>query len=211
MTKTDFAEWLRDRIWPTLVVHPSAGNRANPEWPVSLRATDEEVLKIAYEALKEEMKSEDERIRIVETKLLNISSLAPIAMTVFIAMITFLTSGKVQTFTRTSIWVVVILGGYIALQFLLAVRSAIKGLARKPFYRLGLEDWFPKGKESRRDYLERVCKEITDAIANNRKGIDQKVSQLALSHESILNAVGGLLIMLFILLAIVATQPIPAP
>lgn len=210
MTKGDFAEWLLDRIWPTLVSDPKARNKTNPEWPATLTSTDE-ALELAYEALREEMKSEDERIKVVEAKLINISSLAPIAMTIFVAMIAFLTSGRVQSFTRMSIWVVVIFGGYIALQFLLAVRAAIKGLARRSFQRVSLEDWFPRGRESRTDYLLRACKEVTDTIVNNRRAIDQKVSQLALCHESILNAVWGLLIMLVILLAIAVTQPNPPP
>ena len=210
MTKGDLAEWLRDRIWPTLVPHPKAGNKTDLEWPENLAASDD-VLELVYDALKEEMKAEDERIKIVEAKLINTSSFAPIAMTIFVAMIAFLTSDKVQLFTRVSIWIVVVFGGYIALQFLLAVRAAIKGLARRPFKRLSLEDVFPQAEESRTDYLLRACKKVSCAIAKNRKGIDQKVGQLALCHESILNAVWGLLILLFILLMIVATQPRPTP
>ena len=206
MTRADFAEWLRDRIWPTLVAHPTAKGKPDFEWPATLTASDD-ALQLAHEALKDELKSEDERIKTVEAKLINISSLAPIALTVFVAMITFLTSDKMHLFTRGSIWVVVFWGAYIALQFLLAVRAAIKGLARRPFKRLSLEDVLPRGGESRSDYLRRACKEIADVIAGNRRGIDQKVSQLALCHESILNAVWALLILLLILLAIVATQP----
>jgi hypothetical protein len=206
MTRADFFEWLRDRIWPTLVPHPKAGTQANFEWPATLIAPDD-TFESAHQTLKEELQSEDERIKVVEAKLVNVSSLTPVAMTIFVAMITFLTSGKVAIFTRTSIWVVIVFGGYIALQFLLAIRAAIKGLARRPFQRLSLEDVLPVGKESKRDYLQRACKEIADAITGNRRGIDQKVSQLALCHESILNAVLALLILLLILLAIVAAQP----
>src|SRR3989442_1563083 len=135
MTKGAFAEWFWDRIWPTLVSDPKAQDKTDPEWPATLTSTDE-VLELAYEALREEMKSEDERIKVVEAKLLNISSFVPIAMTILVAIITFLTSGKVQLFTHMSVWVVAVFGGYIALQFLLAVRAAIKGLARRPFQRL---------------------------------------------------------------------------
>jgi hypothetical protein len=208
MSKKEVAEWLRDRIWPTLVRDSQSQQITEREWPSSLAVADE-TLELAYQALQDELKSEDERIKTVETKLLNISSLSPIAMTILVAMVTFLTSGRVQSFTRLSILVVAIFGGYITLQFLLAVRSAIKGLARRPFYRPRLEDRFPRGNESRTDYLRRACEETTNAITKNRIGIDDKVSQLALRHESILNAVWGLLIMVLILLAIVLTQPSP--
>jgi hypothetical protein len=208
MTMGVLAEWLRDRFWPTLLAHPKAGKATDFEWPTALTASDENLL-LAYEALKDQMKSEDERMKIVEAKLLNTASFAPLAMTIFVAMITFLTSDKVQLFTRVSIWVVAIFGGYIALQFLLAVRAAIKGLARRSFKRLSVEDVLPHGKESRSDYLQRSCKTIAAAIIENRRVIDQKVGQLALCHESILNAVWGLLILLLVLLGIVATQPRP--
>lgn len=131
-------------------------------------------------------------------------------MTVFVAMIAFLTSGKVQAFTPMSIWIVVVFAAYIALQFLLAIRAAIKGLGRRPFNRLSLEDLLPRGKESKKDYLQRTGKEIADAIAHNRSAIDQKVSQLALAHESIVNAVWALLVLLLVILAIVVIEPRPA-
>ena len=206
MSGKDTIEWLRDRILPTLVADSRGGDKLEPEWPTSVKPTVE-ALELAYQSLKDEMKSEDERIKTVESKLMSISSLTPIALTILVAMVTFLTSGKVESFTRPSIWVLAIFGGYVALQFLWAVRAAIKGLSRKGFYRLSLEDIFPRGNENREGYLQRTCKEMTVAIRNNRKGINQKVSQLAICHESIVNAVWGLLIMLLLLLAIVAIQP----
>ena len=208
MTGADFQEWIIDRIWPTLVPHKNAGAKPAFSYPQNLGSSDD-VLQLAYESLKEELLSEDERIKLVEAKLINISSLAPVAMTIFVAMIAFLTSDKVNLFTRSSIWVVIVFAAYIALQFLLAIRAAIKGLARRPFTRLSLDDILPLGREDKTAYLKRTCKEIADAIGSNRKGIDQKVSQLALAHESILNAVWALLFLLLILLAIVALQPRP--
>jgi hypothetical protein len=135
MTRFDIAYWLRDRLRPTLEAVPE-GN-PEPEWPEGT-APNIDALNLAYESLQNEMKSEEERNRIVESKLLSISSFVPIAMTIVVAIVTFLTSGKAQLFTRPSIYIVAILGGYVALQLLFAVLDAIKGLARRTYSRVGL-------------------------------------------------------------------------
>ena len=50
-------------------------------------------------------------------------------------------------------------------------------------------------------------KELAETITKNRGTISQKVSQLALYHISILDAVWGLRVMLGVLLTIAVSQP----
>jgi hypothetical protein len=62
-----------------------------------------ETLESTHESLKEEHKAETERIRTVETKLLGISGLAPLAMAVIVAAFTVLANRSLQAFTRDSV------------------------------------------------------------------------------------------------------------
>jgi ABC-type multidrug transport system fused ATPase/permease subunit len=172
------------------------------EWP-STSPVPVETLEAAYNLLKDELKSEDDRAKIIESKLLSISSLIPIAMTVTVAMVTFLTSGRVSQFTFRSILIIGVVGAYIALQFLRASLAAITGLGRRSYGHIEVKEIAPKPKEKKEEYLQRTCAQMAEILVFNREAVNKKVDQLALGHDAIKNAVWGLLILLFVILVIV--------
>jgi hypothetical protein len=200
--------WLRDRVWATVVARPKAGGPPAFEWPNNTRV-ETEAVEASYNALKEELKAEDDRFKIVETKLLSVSTFVPVAMTITVAIVTFLTSGRVSQFTRTSILIVGTAGGYAALQFLRAALAAVNGLGRRSFAHMEIKDIAPRPNEKKEQYLQRACAQMVSILCINREGINKKVSQLALAHESIKNALWGLLVVLLATLVIVArgSQP----
>jgi hypothetical protein len=208
MRRKDLQDRLVDLLWPTLVTPPKKDEAAPFEWPHDKSAEDG-ALEAAYGLLKDELKSEDDRAKIVESKLLSISSLVPVAMTVTVAMVTFITGGRVSQFTRTSILIVGFVGAYVALQFLRASLAAINGLGRRSYAHIRTEELAPKPKEKKSAYLQRVCALMTQVLAVNREVINKKVDQLALGHEAIKNAVRGLLVLLLVVLVIVAAGPQP--
>lgn len=209
MAWKDTFYWLRDRVWTTLEYPTSKKSVAVTEWSDSL-AGDVAVIEAAYNLLKDELKTEDDRMRIVETKLLSIASFAPIAMTITVAIVTFLTGGKVREFTRPSILIVGFGGGYVALQFLRAVLAAINGLERRSYSRILLTSIVPGPREEKEAYLKRACKEMIRVITENKEVINEKVSQLALGHTAIKNAVWGLLLVLITILIITITTVQPS-
>lgn len=191
--------WLRDRIVPTLVPAPPKEHSGEPTWP-GVRPFPLETLEAAYDALKEELRSQEDRAKTVETRLLSVSSLAPVSMTIMVAVVTFLTSDRAREFTWGSVLAVGLVGSYVAFQFLLALLAAVKGLGRRSFSHLSIRDLVPQPDETKDAYLRRACAELTEVIIHNRAAVDDKVSQLALAHEAVKNAVWGLLVVLIIIL-----------
>ena len=161
-----------------------------------------ETLEVAYDALKDELKAQEERAKTVETRLLSISSLAPVSMTIIVAVITFLTGDRAREFTEGSILVVGLIGSYVAFQFLLALLAAVNGLGRRSFTHVAIKDVVPQRDETKDAYLRRACAELMEVILHNRAVVDEKVSQLALGHEAVKNAVWGLLLILLTILII---------
>jgi len=203
MQRKDILNRLRDWLWPTLVAPPKKDDVAAFEWPDD-KAGDLGSIEAAYNLLKDELKSEDDRAKIIESKLLSISSLIPIAMTVTVAIVTFLTGGRVSQFNLPSILIVGLVGAYIALQFLRAAFAAINGLGRRSYSHLEVKEIAPKPNENKVAYLQRICAQMVRILAFNREVINNKVNQLALGHEAIKNAVWGLLFLLLIVLVIAA-------
>lgn len=208
MRRKEFLCWLRDRVWPSLDAPPKKADVPAFEWPIA-RPVAVDTLEAAYNLLKDELKSEDDRAKIIESKLLSIASLIPIAMTVTVAMITFLTGGRVSQFTFRSILIVGAVGAYIALQFLRASLAAITGLGRRSYGHIEVKEIVPKPKEKKEEFLQRTCAQMAEILVFNREVVNKKVDQLALGHEAIKNAVWGLLILLFVMLMVVAVGEQP--
>jgi hypothetical protein len=207
LTRTQrILDFVVDCIWPRArrLSWPSA----EPEWPDSI-ASHSETLEVVYEALKEEHQAEADRIRTVETKLLGISGLSPLAMAVVVGAFTVLTNGNLRSFTRSSVLVVGVVEGYVTLQLLRAILSAIAGLKRRSFYTSSLADLYPVPNEDKASYLSRMCKELASIIRGNRSEIDAKVTWLDVAHTAIRNAVIGLLILVVVIMVLAVHQSTP--
>jgi hypothetical protein len=197
-------DFLVDLIWPR-ASGPSPVSSCEPAWPHSL-AIKIETLESCYEALKEEHQAETDRIRTVETKLLGISGLAPLAMAVIVASFTVLTNRSLQAFTRISVLLVGIVGGYICLQLLRAILAALAGLKRRRFVAFTLKDLYPLPNETKAGYLTRSCSDLAEVIRRNRAEIDAKVTWLDIGHTAIRNAVIGLLMLVIVIFALAVSQ-----
>ena len=94
MSLTDNAEslfyWLRDRIYPAPHGKKIKKPHTEPDW-ILTEPPACEVLEVAYEWLKEELKMEFERTKLVDLKLQSILPLSSIVITLLLALITFLT------------------------------------------------------------------------------------------------------------------------
>jgi hypothetical protein len=196
---------LVDLIWPTLEPLGEQRMMAPLRW-LPIRRNSPEVIEAAFEILTAELKNQDEHIRRIESKLLGISSLAPLAATVLVALVGFLVSGRLQQVTEGTGLTVVIGACYVVLQMLRALSAAINGLRRRGFQVLSLEDVRPKPDQEKNDYLVLLCEELCATITNNREAINVKVDQLELGHTSLKNAVAGLLITMVTVLSITIVE-----
>lgn len=190
--------WLRDRVYPAPEGNPQKTEALPPQ---SLAG---EALEFAYDWLKDEVKAEDERSKIVDGKLQNILPLSSIVITLVLALITFLTSGRASQFTRSSVLVVTVGGAYVALQFLCAFSWAIRGLSRKSYERATLTDITPQTNDPKTILTWRAIQKIFSQLQHNKEVTNHKVTQLACGHTAIKNGVWGLVLVIIIVCSIVA-------
>ena len=199
--------WLRDRVWATLDP-PSRnlpGDAAKPKPEINADAHDD-VVREVYVRLSAELETEAERRRAVETKLLAIGSVAPIAVTIMVAAASFLSSGRPRDFVPVSVIVILVMAFYVALQFLRAMLAAICGLFRIGYAVPDISEIVSAGTEGLSGYLRNASNDLARRIEQHRETTHKKVSQLAIAHESILNAVTALLVELFILCGLIVWE-----
>ena len=201
-----------DWVWPTL--DRSSGNtrseceKLDLEVKVDARS---EVVREVYGRLSAEFEAETERRRGVETKLLAIGSVAPIAVTIMVAAVSFLSSGRVRDFVPVSVIVISIMAFYVALQFLCAMLAAIGGVSRKKYNVSNISEIMPNGEEDLNGYLRKTCGELAQRIEQHREMTNTKVSQLAVAHQAMRNAVRALVVGLLILVGVIVWETCCAP
>ena len=192
--------WLRDRVWPTL--DPPSPNSALDNdhlGPETNPHANDEFVRAVYERLCAEMETEAERRRAVEAKLLAAGSVAPIAVSIIVAAASFLSSGRPSDFGLVGMIVTSFSVFYVALQFLRAMLAAISGLSRASYEVPTISAILSTDTDGLKGYLRDASHDLARRIKQHRKTTNGKVSQLAIAHESIRNAVTALVIMLFVL------------
>lgn len=193
--------WVLDLAWPTLEPPTKRRVLSRPKWEgISRNSCD--VIQAAFDLMKDELKSQDDEIRLIESKLQSISSLTPVVSTILVAIVAFLTGGRVHQFAEPSVLTMVIGACYVVSQLLRALLASIGGLRRRSFSAVSVSDIRPTPGQTKTDYLLHLCKELSIIADNNREIINGKVDQLELGHVAVRNAVAGLLVTLAVVLAI---------
>ena len=143
--------------------------------------------------------------RAVENKLIAAGSVAPIAVTIMVAVATFLSRGRLQESVSESA-VITFVAFYAALQFLRATLAAINGLSRKSYNVPTVSEILPASTEALVGYLRNACNDHVRRLEQHRETTNENVSQLALAHKSIKNAVTAIVIALLILVGLIAWE-----
>jgi hypothetical protein len=132
-------------------------------------------------------------------KLVAVGSVTPVAVTIIVAVATFLASGHTADFTPLSVIVVAITACYAALQFLRAMLAAIRGLSPMAYSAPAVSAILANGNDGIAEYLRKAAHNLAGIIEQHRHTTNAKVDQLALAHVSIINAVVMLLIAIALL------------
>jgi len=159
---------------------------------------------LVAERLRDELTSEVERRLAVEVKLIAIGSVVPVPVTVLVAIVTFLTSGRVGNFTTTSVMVLTVAALYVSLQFLRAMRAAVVGLSRMAYASPEIVAMCSIGDGRALSYSRGAAAEMACRIQQWRGTTSEKVSQLALAHTAMINAVVALISVIMVLGCIAA-------
>ena len=204
--------WIRDGVWATL--DPPLRNLPNdaekPKPEINADANDD-VVREVYGRLSAELETEAERRRAVETKLLSIGSVAPIAITIMVAAASFLSSGRLRDVVPASVFVILFMAFYVALQFLRAMTAAICGLSRRSYAVPNISEIMPAGTEGLSEYLRNASNDLARRIEQHRDTTNEIVSQLAIAHKSIRNAVTALVVELLILFGLIVCESLTLP
>src|SRR5437870_5383474 len=111
--------WLRDRVYPSPEGIRPRLSFTKTDW-ILKELPSSESLDLAYSWLKDQLKAEDDRGKIIDGKLQSVLPLSSTVNTLLVALIVFLTNGKAGQYTRSSVIGVALGCAYVALQFLWA-------------------------------------------------------------------------------------------
>lgn len=150
----------------------------------------------------------EERLRSVDRKLTSLLALTTVLFTV-------ITAGLVSTTTlhtpegpaKYLAWISGALFLYIEVQLFRSILATVDGLQRRGFFRLTRDSIVPKDSESGGDcYGIRVQNELLDIIEQNDRTVNSKVTQMAIAHRAMKNALWGALLLGVLVFAIAALK-----
>lgn len=170
------AEFLLDCLWPTAHPHTAGQAEIADHQVISIpNIADAEVLKSVLEAVETELKREDDRRGSVDARLQAVGAFAPVAVTLLLAVVTFLTSGRSGSFTVLSVKVMSVVSFYVASQFLRAVIAAVHGLGRRN-YQAFTEAALVEHIGSEQEYRLARARAMITWIAEHRRATNAKVT-----------------------------------
>jgi hypothetical protein len=167
---------------------------------------DESLLRFVHEQLRAELAGEADRGKTVESKLIAVGAIAPVSVTIILASVSFLSSNQIHAFTSASVIVLAVAALYIAVQFLRAMLAAVRGLSRMAYVAPTIAALLAADGDDLRQYLSRASNDLARRIEQHREATNQRVSQLALAHTSVLNAIGGLIVAIIVLSIIAVSE-----
>lgn len=193
---------LRDWFWPML-----DGEIASISHTIPAPELSEDVAKEVLGRLQAAADSELDRLKAIDAKLMAVCAVAPICVTLLLAMVGFMTANKPEAFTRLSVLGVTVLSCYVSLQFLRALLAAIAGLERRGVrVPTAGSIWMQISTESSRDYVKRACGDLALRLGENRETVNDKVSHMALAHCAYRNAVVGMLLAVAVVSVMIAKE-----
>lgn len=188
MAKHMLKMWLNkavDWVWPRLAdeLEPS------PDEKVMITATNEIVLDEIENAVERRIDQVDERLRTVETKLAALLTLISVLSAAVTAGFAAASTMHIQDgFPLVPVWLTLVLIFYIALNLLRSLWATVAGLMRRGYKQLTCEDIIPKDKEDKIGYKTRLLNQKLNHVKWNDWVVDQKVSEMAVAHTALRNA-----------------------
>ncbi len=142
---------------------------------------------------------EQSRRQSVEGRLTSIVGLTSIAATIVIGILAALAAGTLSVRPGLATVLFAIGGLYLVLQLCIALLASVDGLSRAGQLEETASDLFESGKSAPPVRLRREIARKLERLRDFRRGMDVRVSRMAVAHQAIRNFLVGLL-----LLAIVA-------
>ncbi len=180
-------EGMFDLLWPRLSGDP--GSEPSPLAPISI--TDESILNAAEKAADERLGQADERFRTVEGKLMPLLALISVVSAVLTGSVPLVLSGRFDNISTGEFVPVAVLLMYVAAQVIRTLEATVNGLGRRSYARLSSADIDPEPGETLVQYRLRLLNLRRSNFPQNEWSTDDKVSQLAVAHKALRNALYG--------------------
>lgn len=202
MANSNLSSWFNgfiDWIWPRLTDKPEPP----PDERLLLNIKDESLLDAIENTVEKRTGQIDERLRGVETKLVALLTLTFVLSAAVTASFAILSTTQMQNdFPVNPIWLIVFFVFYIVINLLRSLWCTVSGLTRRGYKQLKCEEILPKTDEDVINYKTRVINERLNFIKWNDWALDQKVSDMAVAHVALRNALvgtGGVILMIVVI------------
>ena len=176
---------IPDWIWPHLIEDVKASPYDQEYFSVKHGGLFDEVNGI----LAIRLAQVEKRTQIVESKLvalLTLTSVLSVAVTASLAATT--TLGTVDGGAKILAWLAVCLVFYVALQLIRSLWATVTGLVRKEYRQISPEEMTPRHCETAAEYRVRLLNLQVSCMRFNESAVDQKVSEMAVAHVALKNA-----------------------
>ncbi len=145
----------------------------------------------------------EERLRTVESKLLSLLTLtAVLSAAVTASLVAVSAIGKLKDIDLAFVLIAAVLVLYIALQLLRSLWATTNGLVRRGYKQMAILDIVPSDGETKDQYRLRILNARANHMRWNEWVVDQKVSEMAVAHQALRNALagtGGLIVVAFLI------------
>ena len=202
--KRHFYDRIPDWIWPHLTGDAEPAPKDNDHFNTKHSGLLDEVNSV----LSTRLAQTDERVRNVESKLmalLTLTSVLSVVVATGLAAVTTLGTVGEEAETKIFAWVAVVLISYVAVQLIRALGATVAGLMRRSYRQLSPEDMVPEDNETSETFRTRLLNLQVNSMRFNEWVVNQKVSEMAVAHEALRNALVStfVLILLGLVTAIV--------
>lgn len=190
---------IPDWIWPHLAGHAKPAPKDQDRFSAKHAGSLADVISI----LPSRLTQVEERNKAVESKLVAMLTLTSVLSTAVAALAAVTTLGTVKEDARFFAWVVALLVFYAAVQILRSLLVTVAGLRRRSYKQLSPADIVPQDGEASEAYRVRLLNLQVNHLCWNEWVVDQKVSDMAVAHTALRNALIGIFLLVVVVLALV--------
>ena len=195
---------IPDWLWPHLTGEPEACPSEETYFSVEHHDLLEEIDRVLLSPLTQV----EERVRIVEAKLLGMLALTSVlSAAVTASLVAAFTLGKTEGKAESALAsCAVLLIFYVAVQLLRSLWATVAGLINRPYKQLSPADLVPQAEEESQSYRIRLLNLQLNIMQRNEWVVNQKVSEMAVAHTALRNALAATFLIIILALLFACTR-----
>ena len=196
---------MADWIWPRL----EGKAEEEPDSQCYFDSRHAELVPVIESSIRTLAEQAEERFRTVERKLIALLTLTTVlgaAVTASLLGVTVLDQVRDSWYTRSGTVVAIILVSYILVQILRSLMVTLRGLTRRGYRQLVPSQIIPISGETGYAYRIRLLNSWARAITYNEWVVGGQVSEMAVAHVALRNALWGTVPLLCVAVVLAVLQ-----